>query len=512
MKETDIKINSDASSGEDEYEDIADNEDEDDEDMGAEEEPTTCLFCPLVFSSLPQAIKHLDSEHKIKLPELQQKFQMDEYDFIKLINYIRAEKISPDDLLKSEKSNWDDEKYLKPQEYEPWLCIDFDSLKPEGQVGEMTVAEMRQRLVEQGKLLQQANDDMERMRQDFKALLAKVHTDDSGGDADRNSKSNASSLRNNPKFDKEYFNSYSYFGIHHEMLSDTVRTSSYRRALIDNSDIVSGKTVLDVGCGTSILSIFASQAGAAKVVGVDDSEIVYTAMDIVRKNKLTNIHLVKGRLEDTVLPDDKYDIIISEWMGYFLLYESMLDSIIYARENHLKSGGLILPNRCTLSLFGHGDDKLYGEQVEFWSDVYGVDMTALRGRSIQEPLMEVVQKKCMLTEPEEIASFDMMTVDLGYPNFTYNFNLKCTQSGKLSAFVGYFDTFFDLPHSVMFSTSPVHKSTHWKQTIFFLEAPQAVNEGDVITGTIHTRRNLEDIRSLNVEIKAFGKSNKYNVN
>ena len=26
------------------------------------------------------------------------------------------------------------------------------------------------------------------------------------------------------------------------------------------------------------------------------------------------------------------DIIISEWMGYFLLYESMLDTVLYARD------------------------------------------------------------------------------------------------------------------------------------------------------------------------------------
>lgn len=28
---------------------------------------------------------------------------------------------------------------------------------------------------------------------------------------------------------------------------------------------------------------------------------------------------------------DKVDVIVSEWMGYFLFYESMLDTVIYAR-------------------------------------------------------------------------------------------------------------------------------------------------------------------------------------
>jgi hypothetical protein len=29
------------------------------------------------------------------------------------------------------------------------------------------------------------------------------------------------------------------------------------------------------------------------------------------------------------------DIIVSEWMGYFLFYESMLDSVIFARDKYL---------------------------------------------------------------------------------------------------------------------------------------------------------------------------------
>lgn len=42
---------------------------------------------------------------------------------------------------------------------------------------------------------------------------------------------------------------------------------------------------------------------------------------------------VAGKVEEITLPDgiEKVDIIISEWMGYCLFYESMLDTVLFAR-------------------------------------------------------------------------------------------------------------------------------------------------------------------------------------
>jgi SAM-dependent methyltransferase len=57
-------------------------------------------------------------------------------------------------------------------------------------------------------------------------------------------------------------------GIHEEMLKDTVRTKTYQNAIYQNEFLFKGKVVLDVGCGTGILSLFCAKAGAKHVYGV----------------------------------------------------------------------------------------------------------------------------------------------------------------------------------------------------------------------------------------------------
>ena len=121
-----------------------------------------------------------------------------------------------------------------------------------------------------------------------------------------------------------------------EMLKDTVRTLSYRNAIYQNSHIFANKVVLDVGCGTGILSMFCVKAGAKHVIGVDMSNIIDQAKKIVALNGMADkITLIKGKMEEVTLPFPQVDIIVSEWMGYFLLYESMLDTVLWARDRYL---------------------------------------------------------------------------------------------------------------------------------------------------------------------------------
>lgn len=143
-----------------------------------------------------------------------------------------------------------------------------------------------------------------------------------------------------------YFESYSNFYIHEEMLKDKVRTESYRNAIENNPEAFKDKVVLDIGCGTGVLSIFAARAGAKHVYGIDNADIVHYAREIVKKNGFeSQITIIQGKVEEISLPVEKVDIIVSEWMGYFLIYESMMDTVLFARDKWLRKGGLILPDK-----------------------------------------------------------------------------------------------------------------------------------------------------------------------
>lgn len=116
--------------------------------------------------------------------------------------------------------------------------------------------------------------------------------------------------------------------------------------------------------GLTLAIRFAVKAGARHVIGVDMSTIIEKAKEIVEANGMTTkITLLQGKMEEVELPFPKVDIILSEWMGYFLLYESMLDTVLYARDKYLVTGGLIFPDKATIFMAGIEDGEYKDEKI-----------------------------------------------------------------------------------------------------------------------------------------------------
>uniref|UniRef100_A0A4W6EL85 Protein arginine N-methyltransferase 3 n=1 Tax=Lates calcarifer TaxID=8187 RepID=A0A4W6EL85_LATCA len=445
---------------------LSDGDDDADEDeeqwqwMEEDNQPVTCLFCDRLLSSVPATLQHCTAEHQVNLVDVIRKHTLDDYGYIKMINFIRSTKCDASCLtgLPDAPLPWESEDFLRP-------VLQDDPLL---QTGAVTFY----MLLAQGLVL-----NTETSRSGNLGAVAELREDE----------------------DEAYFSSYGHYGIHEEMLKDKVRTESYRDFMYRNPEVFRDKVVLDVGCGTGILSMFAARAGAKKVIAVDQSEIIYQAMDIVRSNQLEDkITLIKGRIEDINLPVEKVDIIISEWMGYFLLFESMLDSVLHARDLYLADGGSVYPDLCNISLAAVGDTQKHQDRIAFWDDVYGFNMACMKKAVVPEAVVEVVKGDTLISEPTVIQTIDCNRVCLSELEFASDFCLKITNTTECTAVVGYFDIFFDkgCSNKVMFSTGPQVTKTHWKQTVFLLERPISVQAGEDLKGKITVRKNKKDPRSL----------------
>jgi len=300
-----------------------------------------------------------------------------------------------------------------------------------------------------------------------------------------------------------YFDSYSHFGIHEEMLKDKVRTNTYRKSILDNKHLFKNKIVLDVGCGTGILSMFASNAGAKHVFGVDCADIANSAKKIIIENGFEGkITIIKGKLEEIDLPVDKVDIIISEWMGYFLLYESMMDTVLVARDKWLKKDGLLFPDKARMHICGIQDAEYRQQKLEFWDDVYGYKMSCFKATVLAEPLVDIVPPTQIISSVETFMEVDLYTVKVEDLDFTSTFQLEFKQREFCHALTAWFDVSFSKCHvPVGFSTAPFTEYTHWKQTVFYITEPLRVVQGQKLKGTITVKKNKGNHRDLNIDLR-----------
>jgi protein arginine N-methyltransferase 3 len=331
------------------------------------------------------------------------------------------------------------------------------------------------------------------------------------------------------------------------MLSDKVRTEAYRDALLKNPTLLNGSVVMDVGCGTGILSLFAAKAGASRVVAVEASEkMAKVATKIAKDNKVFNDNEHNGVLEvahsmveeldkSIQIQPHSVDVLVSEWMGYCLLYESMLSSVLYARDRWLKPGGAILPDTATMFVAGFGKGAT---SLPFWEDVYGFDMSSI-GKEIHDdttrlPIVDVIAERDLVTQPTLLQTFDLATMKPDEVDFTATATLEPTESEAKTRLchgvVLWFDTGFTSrfckENPTVLSTSPYTPPTHWAQTILTFQEPISVAPASVLSGndrreaigteecpasSIHLRVSVaraHEHRSIDISLEATGLSSK----
>ncbi|KAK9682146.1 hypothetical protein RND81_10G053500 [Saponaria officinalis] len=531
-----------------------------DENADDDDSQLKCLFCDLNLSSLNSFLEHCSSAHCFDFTHLKKSLGLDFYGCFKLINYVRAMVAqntcwscghrcnSNQELLchlheasisEGLKLLWDDDKYLQPYMEGDALLFSFDEdfdedecmpSVDEGELvrvfGDARVAGLDDEMVVDSgawSALVSGSGEKQELASNSNgcAPVANSCTEEiSNGVCDRRGFSDIEkkdrSLRSSfanvaaseiKKVNEGYFGSYSSFGIHREMLSDKIRTDAYQQAIMKNPTLLNGAAVLDVGCGTGILSLFAAKAGASRVIAVDASEkMASVATKIAKDNGLLCgentergngqpagvIEVVHGMIEDLdksiLIEPHSIDILVSEWMGYCLLYETMLSSVLYARDRWLKPGGAILPDTATMFAAGFGRGCT---SLPFWENVYGFNMSSVGNELVKDaaefPIVDVVDSNDIITETAVLKNFDLATMTAEMMDFTSSIELqskscKTTKPTWCYGIVLWFDTGFtsrfckEMPANL--STSPYIPKTHWSQTILTFKEPVLLSSSE----------------------------------
>uniref|UniRef100_A0A8C6WT71 Histone-arginine methyltransferase CARM1 n=1 Tax=Neogobius melanostomus TaxID=47308 RepID=A0A8C6WT71_9GOBI len=286
----------------------------------------------------------------------------------------------------------------------------------------------------------------------------------------------------------QYFQFYGYLSQQQNMMQDYVRTGTYQRAILQNHTDFKDKVVLDVGCGSGILSFFAAQAGARKVYAVEASTMAQHA----------------EALAGVTLPE-QVDIIISEPMGYMLFNERMLESYLHAKK-FLKPNGKMFPTIGDVHLAPFTDEQLYMEQftkANFWyqPSFHGVDLSALRGAAVDEyfrqPIVDTFDIRILMAKSVKHTVNFLETKEDDLYRIEIPFKFHMMHSGLVHGLAFWFDVaFMGSVMTIWLSTAPTEPLTHWYQVRCLLQSPLFTKAGDTLSGTamlVANKRQSYDI-------------------
>ncbi|KAI8901583.1 S-adenosyl-L-methionine-dependent methyltransferase [Globomyces pollinis-pini] len=296
--------------------------------------------------------------------------------------------------------------------------------------------------------------------------------------------------------DPTYFSYYAQFVHQQNMLQDSIRTSLYQTAILSNSNaLFLGKTIMDLGAGSGILSYFAVRAGAEKVYAVEASGMADKIQKLMDHTDLSNCWLkgkltvIKSKIEE-VDHCDKVDTLISEPIGVLLVHERMIESYIVARDRFLKPGGAMVPSMGTIYVAPFSDANLWSQtmaKVRFWEqqDFYGIDFSPLakdaKDEVFGQPIVGGFDARILISPAHAqtvIVDFRTVTKE-EIQDIIIPFTWVAQYTGLVHGIAAWFD--INLGGYIL-STAPHAEKTHWHQVRMMLKEPLAVNAFETIRG------------------------------
>uniref|UniRef100_A0A0X3NRD4 Protein arginine N-methyltransferase domain-containing protein n=1 Tax=Schistocephalus solidus TaxID=70667 RepID=A0A0X3NRD4_SCHSO len=503
-----------------------------------------CLLCDTDSKSMDSLFEHLQTQHGWNiLPEIG-RFQ-DQYSWISFVNWARSKKprcwSEFFDLSKDDR-----QKFLKPALSEDdVLTIDLESLanhrdSDDNDLADIATAPSEKTLQQ----LREENIDLICQLNKCRKLLVEITDGPPYPDYGVGDRSGSIECTSNGDSNAQFYPfTPPYCGLPMAMLAlrDSISCSAYHNFVqLNAAELFSGKTVLHLAAGPGLLTMFLARARPEHIFAVEASKDLAMA---IRQAAASNgvedcVEVLEGKVNDlqrscyrdeldSKLPGDslakinigKVDVILCDWMGPLLFYRSNLPAVVEAARSHLRlPEGRIYPRHAVLNVTGL-------ECSQHLLQSYCVNTSAAVSPLLQSTLSALRSPICRLAYLFDVsaevaadrarilgrpvaaaaaygeAPAARIEVDLlslcsdadGLRSLPGSHDFALLIEGprggrdcQLNALVAYFDCRMDddAEFNMTFSTSPSAKSTHYTQTVFFLEHPLSVSSGDRISGKL----------------------------
>ncbi len=250
---------------------------------------------------------------------------------------------------------------------------------------------------------------------------------------------------------------------HFPMMNDVPRNEAFEQALINR--IKEDDLVLDIGCGSGLLSLMSARAGAKEVYAIElETAVAKIASKIIEKNGFSDeITVINKRSTQLQAPQHLplCDLLVCEIFDVSLLGEDALYTIAHAKKNLLKPGAKIVPQR--LNLWCQAVDSADLRARYYVKDAQGFDLSEFNQLSDPRVLQLDLSRFSyqVLTEPTLAFTIDLeQDFSLEGQNLLM---LKTIQAGRNDGLIFWYELILDEENDVVLSTSPHQQNTHWLQ-------------------------------------------------
>lgn len=271
---------------------------------------------------------------------------------------------------------------------------------------------------------------------------------------------------------------------HFAMIGDRERNRAYRQAI--ERAVRPGSTVLELGAGSALLSMFAARAGAGRVTSCEISGVLAdTAAEIVRRNGLDDVVSIVDRHSTTLdvgphMPE-RAEVLVSELLDPTLLGEGALASVRDARRRLLRPDAIVLPRRAVVwAVLLEAPAREASAPV---GSVEGLDLSPLE--QLRDPDRPIVTRLAgepvrALTEP-----FPALEVELADPGpeggeVVHTADVAPSAPGTVHGIGWWFELWLD--DTISLSTGP-DQGLHWPQVLQLLPHHRRVDAGEPVRVT-----------------------------